>query len=230
MPCFRPRFGKYTCPKNVHVYGGRCPSIHLVRFPHDIIPRCWILKDCRMNECGMVREKRRDPPLAPHSASCPRFDILSLCSGFNTTCPSAVRNGKFIEIVRIPRRARLASSSNSLGYHAVSASDGVYGSKRTGNPITSGCHVAFMRHSFPQRAISAGGMGLPQHLLVLGMSSGKRNGYSWYISASHLFSAKLFQCILSSSARCIRSIPSTSSSCTSIPGVSTTAVVSTQEQ
>ena len=64
MPCFRPRFGKYTFPKNVHVYGGRCPSIHLVRFPHDIIPRCWILKDCRMNECGMVREKRRDPPLA----------------------------------------------------------------------------------------------------------------------------------------------------------------------
>ena len=75
MPCFRPRFGKYTFPKNVHVYGGRCPSIHQVRFPHDIIPRCWILKDCRMNECGMVREKRRDPPLAPHSASCPRFDI-----------------------------------------------------------------------------------------------------------------------------------------------------------
>ena len=143
----------------------------------------------------------------------------SLCSGFNTTCPSAVRNGKFIEMFRIPRRARLASSSNSLGYHAVSAGDGVYGSKRTGNPITSGCHVAFMRHSFPQRAISAGDMGLPQHLLVLGMSSGKRNGYSWYVSARHLFSATFFQCILSRSARCILSISSTSSCCTSIPGV-----------
>ena len=130
----------------------------------------------------------------------------SLCNGFTTTCPSAVRNGKFIEIVRIPRRARLASSSNSLGYHAVSAGDGVYGSKRTGNPITSGCHVAFMRHSFPQRAISAGDMGLPQHLLVLGMSSGKRNGYSWYIPALV-------------SGRRIRSMSSTSSSCTSIPGV-----------
>lgn len=130
----------------------------------------------------------------------------SLCSGFNTTCPSAVRNGKFIEMFRIPRRARLASSSNSLGYHAVSAGDGVYGSKRTGNPITSGCHVAFMRHSFPQRAISAGDMGLPQHLLVLGMSSGKRNGYSWYVSASHLFSAKLFQCILSTRRQCLPSI------------------------
>ena len=142
-----------------------------------------------------------------------------LCSGFNTTCPSAVRNGKVIEMVRIPRRAHLASSSNSLGYHAVSAGDGVCGSKRSGNPITSGCHVAFMRHSFPQRAISAGDMGLPQHLLVLGMSSGKRDGYSWYFSASHFFSAKLFQCILSSSARCILSISSTSSLCTSIPGV-----------
>ena len=144
----------------------------------------------------------------------------SLCSGFNTTCPSAVGNGKFIEIVRIPRRAHLASSSNSLGYHAVSAGDGVYGSKRNGNPTTSGCHVAFMRHSFPQRAISAGDVGLPPHLLVLGMSSGKRNGYSWYInSSSHLFSAKLFQCILSRSARIIRSISFTSSSCTGIPGV-----------
>ena len=143
----------------------------------------------------------------------------SLCSGFNTTCPSAVGNGKFIEIVRIPRRAHLASSSNSLGYHAVSAGDGVYGSKKTGNPITLGCHVAFMRHSFPQRAISAGDMGLPQHLLVLGMSSGKRNGYSWFVFASHLFSAKLFQCILSSSARCILSISSTSSLCACIPGI-----------
>ena len=95
-----------------------------------------------------------------------------ICEGFNTTCPSAVWNGKLIEIVRIPRRARLASSSNSIGYHAVSAGDGVYGSKETGSPITLGCHVAFMRHSFPQRAISAGDMGLPQHLLVLGMSSG----------------------------------------------------------
>ena len=101
-----------------------------------------------------------------------------ICEGFNTTCPSAVWNGKLIEIVRIPRRARLASSSNSIGYHAVSADDGVYGSKETGNPITLGCHVAFMRHSFPQRAISAGDMGLPQHLLVLGMSSGMRKGYS----------------------------------------------------
>ena len=31
MPCFRPRFGIYTFPKKVHVYGGRCHSIHLVR-------------------------------------------------------------------------------------------------------------------------------------------------------------------------------------------------------
>ena len=148
----------------------------------------------------------------------------SLCSGFNTTCPSAVRNGKFIEIVRIPRRAHLASSSNSLGYQAVSAGDGVYGAKKTGNPITLGCHVAFMRHSFPQRAISAGDMSMPKHLLVLGMSSGRRNGYSrrysrHISSSSHLFSAKLFQCILSSSARCILSISFTSSLCTSIPGV-----------
>ena len=120
---------------------------------------------------------------------------------------------------RIPWRAYHASFNSSLGYQAVSAGDGVYGSKKTGNPITLGCHVAFMRHSFPQRAISAGDMGLPRHLLVLGMSSGKRNGYFWYITSSHLFSAKLFQCILSSSARCIRSSSSTSSLCTSIPGV-----------
>ena len=142
----------------------------------------------------------------------------SLCSGFNTTCPSAVGNGEFIEIVRIPRRAHLASSSNSLGYHAVSAGDGVYGSKRNGNPITSGCHVAFMRHSFPQRAISAGDMSLPKHLLVLGMSSGKRNGYSWHISSSPLFFLSKFFQYIHPSLR-IRSISSTSSSCTGIPGV-----------